>query len=247
MTVYNVFLMLMVMAGAGILGGMTNHLLLQKDDPLNTKCARSLVLGLVGSFLMPLLLRTISSDLIDKVTSVRFGTGIPFDFFVFASLCLVAAVMSRTVVEPAARRLLAEVERAKQESRDAKVLAAHAEEKISQAEPVLRKEMEAWTEPLSASTALALPPSPPEMPVDETDEELLQALTHERYSYRTVPAIASEVHGDETEIGKRLEKMREQALAGKHATLTRTLWFLTNKGHDWVTAKGLKAGPSNGR
>jgi hypothetical protein len=75
----------------------------------------------------------------------------------------------------------------------------------------------------------------------------LKALTHERYTYRTVPAIASEVQGDETEIGKRLEKMREQALAGKRATLTRTLWYLTNKGHDWLTTRSRTDGGSNGR
>jgi len=78
-------------------------------------------------------------------------------------------------------------------------------------------------------------------------EELLKTLTNERYSYRTVPGIASEVQGDEAEIGKRLEKMRDQALAGKRATLTRTLWFLTNKGHDWLTARSRIDGGSNGR
>ena len=247
MTIYNVILMLIVMAGAGVLGGSANHLLLQKDDPEHANRARSMVLGLVGSFFVPLLLKTISSDLIDKITTVRFGTGVPFDFFVFASLCLVAAVLSRTVVETIGQRLMSEVELAKQESRQAKALAVRAEDRISQAEPVLRKEMDEWTEPLPAGAALALPPSPPDIPVDETDEELLKTLTNEHYSYRTVPAIASEVQGDEAEIGKRLEKMREQALAGKRATLTRTLWFLTNKGHDWLTTRSRVDGGSNGR
>ena len=247
MTIYNVILMLTVMAGAGTLGGSANYLLLQKADPEHASRPRCLVLGLVGSFLMPLLLKTISSDLVDKITTVRFGTGIPFDFFVFASVCLVAAVLSRTLVETIGQRLLAEVEQAKQESRQAKTLAIRADDRISQAEPILRKEMDEWTEPLTAETALALPPSPPDVPVDETDEELLKTLTNERYSYRTVPAIATEVQGDETEIGKRLEKMREQALAGKRATLTRTLWYLTNKGHDWLTTRSRLDNGPNGR
>jgi len=247
MTGYNVILMLVVMAGAGFLGGAANHLLLQREDPENAKRSRSIILGLVASFLVPLLLRTISSDLIDKVTAIRLGSGIPFDFFVFASLCLVAAILSRTFVDTVTKRLLAEVERAKLDSRDAKNLATHAEEKISQAEPVLRNEMDTRTEPLPAAFPLALPSGPPDIPVDDADAQLLKALTHERYAYRTVAGIASDVQADESDVGKRLEKMREQALAGKRASLTRTLWFLTNKGHDLLTAKGLNGEPGRGR
>jgi len=249
MTSYNVTLIFVAMAGAGFLGGAANHLLLQKDDPENAKRSRSVVLGLVASFLVPLLLRTISSDLIDKVTTIRYGSGIPFDFFVFASFCLVAAIFSRTFVETVTKRLLAEVERAKQESKDAKTQAAIAQEKVSQAEPVLRKEMDEQSEPQAASARLVTPPAilVEDLPVDRADQELLQVLTSQRYSYRTVSGIATEVQADEAEVAKRLERMRDHALAGKRATPTRTLWFLTNKGHDWLAAQSLKTEHSRHR
>ena len=143
MTRYNIILLLVAMIGSGVLGGAANYLLLHKDDPEYAKRSRSFVMGLVASLLAPLFLKTISSDMIDKISNIRYGSGIPFDFFVFASFCLLAAVFSRTFAETVAKRLAAEVEKAKRESQDAQTRAALAEEKASQAEPVLRQEMEA--------------------------------------------------------------------------------------------------------
>ena len=151
MTRYNIILLLVAMIGSGLLGGAANFLLLHKDDPEYAKRSRSFVLGLVASLLVPLFLKTIASDMVDKITTIRYGSGIPFDFFVFASLCLLAAVFSRTFAETVAKRLAAEVEKAKRESQEAQTRAALAEERASQAEPVLRQEMEQRTEPLPES------------------------------------------------------------------------------------------------
>ena len=143
MTRYNIILLLVAMIGSGVLGGAANYLLLHKDDPEYAKRSRSFVLGLVASLLAPLFLKTISSDMVDKISTIRYGSGIPFDFFVFASFCLLAAVFSRTFAETVAKRLAAEVEKAKRESQEAQTRAALAEERASQVEPVLRQEMEA--------------------------------------------------------------------------------------------------------
>src|SRR5208283_3051846 len=123
MTRYNMILLLVAMIGSGVLGGAANFLLLHKDDPEYAKRSRSMVLGLVASLLTPIFLRTISSDMIDKISNIRYGSGVPFDFFVFASLCLLAAVYSRAVAETVAKKLSAEVEKAKRESKDARIRA----------------------------------------------------------------------------------------------------------------------------
>jgi hypothetical protein len=119
MTRYNIILLLVAMFGSGLLGGSANYLLLYKDDPEYANRSRSFVLGLVASLLAPLFLKTISTDMIDRISSIRYGSGIPFDFFVFASFCLLAAVFSRTFAESVAKRLAAEVEKAKRESQEA--------------------------------------------------------------------------------------------------------------------------------
>jgi hypothetical protein len=42
---------------------------------------------------------------------------------------------------------------------------------------------------------------------------------------------------EEPDAVRRLERMREQALAGKKTTPTRNLWFLTDKGCNWLEAQ----------
>ena len=237
MTRYNIILMLVAMIGSGLLGGAANFLLLHKDDPEYAKRSRSFVLGLVASLLVPLFLKAIASDMVDKITTIHYGSGIPFDFFVFASLCLLAAVFSRTFAETVAKRLAAEVEKAKRESQEAQTRAALAEEKASQTEPVLRQEMEQRTEPLPESARRSIPPALQDLPVDHTDRELLQALFHGQYSYRTVSSLAAEVQMEESDAVRRLERMREHAVAGKKTTPTRNLWFLTDKGCNWLDAQ----------
>ena len=87
MTRYNMILLLVAMIGSGVLGGAANYLLLHKDDPEYARRSRSFVLGLVASLLAPLFLKTFSSDMVDKISNIRYGSGVPFDFFVFTSFC----------------------------------------------------------------------------------------------------------------------------------------------------------------
>jgi hypothetical protein len=225
------------MIASGVLGGAANYLLLHKDDPEYAKRSRSFVLGLVASLLAPLFLKTVSSDMVDKITTIRYGSGIPFEFFVFVSFCLLVAVFSRTFAETVAKRLAAEVEKAKRESQEARTRATLAEDRASQVEPVLRQVMEERTEPLPESARNSIPPSLQDLPVDHADRELLKALLNGQYSYRTVSSLAEEVQMEEPDAVKRLERMREQALAGKKTTPTRNLWFLTDKGCNWLEAQ----------
>jgi hypothetical protein len=235
------------MLGSGLLGGTANYLLLHKDDPEYAKRSRSFVLGLVASLLAPLFLKTISSDMLDKISSIRYGSGVPFDFFVFTSFCLLVAVFSRTFAETVAKRLATEVEKAKRESKDAQTRAILAEERASEVEPMLRQEMEQRTEPLPESVRNTIPPSLQDLPVDHTDRELLRALFSGQYSYRTVSSLAEEVQMEEPDAVKRLERMREQALAGKKTTPTRNLWFLTDKGCNWLEAQVGSEGSPHSR
>ena len=237
MTRFNIFLLLVAMIVSGVLGGAANYLLLHKDDPEYAKRSRSFVLGLVAALLAPLFLKTVSSDMVDKITNIQYGSGIPFDFFVFAGFCLLVALFSRTFAETVAKRLGAEVEKAKRESQEAQARATLAEEKANEVEPMLRQEMEARTEPLPESAHNSIPPSLQDLPVDHADQGLLQALLSGQYSYRTVTSLAEEVQMQESDAVRRLERMREHALAGKKITPTRNLWFLTDKGCNWLEAQ----------
>jgi DNA-binding transcriptional ArsR family regulator len=136
-----------------------------------------------------------------------------------------------------AKRLAAEVEKATRESQDAQTRAALAEEKAREVEPVLRHEIELRTEPLPESARAGIPPSLQDLPVDHIDQALLKALLDGQYSYRSVSSLAEDVEMEESDAVKRLERMRELALAGKKITAARNLWFLTDKGCNWLEAQ----------
>lgn len=237
MTRYNIILLLAAMIGSGVLGGAANFLLLHKDDPVYAKRSRSFVLGLVAALLAPLFLKTISSEMVDKLSTIRFGEGVPFDFFVFIGFCLLTAMFSRTFAETVAKRLATEVEKASRESEEAQLRAMAAEEKAREVEPVLRQVMEERTEPLPASARAAIPLSLQDLPVDTKDRKLLRALSSGSYCYRTVGSLADEVAMADADTVRRLEKMREQSLAGKKTTDARSLWFLTDRGSNWLEAQ----------
>lgn len=247
MTRYNIILLLVAMIGSGLLGGAANYLLLHKDDPEYAKRSRSLILGLVASLLAPLFLKTISSDMLDRISTIHYGSGIPFDFFVFTSFCLLAAIFSRTFAETVAKRLAAEIEKAKRESQDAQTRAILAEEKAREVEPMLRHEIDLRTEPLPESARKCIPPSLQDLPVDQIDRVLLKALLDGQYSYRTVGSLAEEAEMEESDAVKRLERMRQQSLAGKKITAARNLWFLTDKGCNWLEAQATGDAPPHDR
>ena len=113
MTTYNVVLLLAAMIAAGVLGGMADHFLQPRDHREESSRSRSFVLGLVASFLVPLYLATVSSDLISRITSIRYGSGIPFAFLVFVGFCLLASLFSRPLAELVSLRLVAGAEKAK--------------------------------------------------------------------------------------------------------------------------------------
>src|SRR5208283_16978 len=93
------------------------------------------------------------------------------------------------------------------------------------------------TEPLPESARISIPPSLQDLSVDYTDRDLLKALLHGQYSYRTVSSLAAEVQMEEPDAVMHLERLRQQALAGKKTTPTRNLWFLTDKGCNWLEAQ----------
>jgi hypothetical protein len=99
---------------AGIFGGLVNYFTVnnQKEAGSSRKCWEAVLVGIAASFLVPLFLSMISSDLIvncrndDKY------------YFVFAGLCLVAGIFSRRFINSIGKKILDQVEMAKEKVND---------------------------------------------------------------------------------------------------------------------------------
>ena len=78
------FVILLVMISAGILGGVANYFLSERQkDSTRSEWGKYLVLGVIAALTVPLFLNMISSNLLEAARSR------PVDFFVFAGFCLI--------------------------------------------------------------------------------------------------------------------------------------------------------------
>src|SRR5437764_7659640 len=93
-----ILILILIMVGAGLLGGAVNYFLSQEIDPNQKYFGRSLWLGLAASFMVPLFLNMISSNLIDSIRGNAATPGDKSKLLVFAGFCIVAALSSRSFI-----------------------------------------------------------------------------------------------------------------------------------------------------
>jgi hypothetical protein len=101
------------MAAAGLFGGIINYFLDQDNSESDlrsnqTTLLKSLIIGVGASFLVPLFLAIISSDLVelDKLNQSK--------ILVFFGFCLIAAISSKKFIVTISERVLKEAREAKQ-------------------------------------------------------------------------------------------------------------------------------------
>ena len=133
-------IVLLIMIVAGVLGGVANYFLSDRQNEANPRdWAKYPILGVIAALTVPLFLNMISSNLLEAARTR------PVDFFVFAGFCLIYVVASRRVFENVANKLLNQMDQMKREMVQIKQQRAEA------SAPALRDEPAALTEmPLPA-------------------------------------------------------------------------------------------------
>src|SRR6266849_838261 len=105
---YFVPILIAVMLAAGMVGGLLNYYMTQSADPEHTSILKSLLAGICASFLVPLFLNMISSNLIDAIRGGANASSDVSKLFVFAGFCLIAAISSSAFIRTLSDRVLAE-------------------------------------------------------------------------------------------------------------------------------------------
>ena len=106
----HLILILGIMVATGLLGGLANFFLNERDtgSPWRT-AGKHMVLGVVAALTVPLFLNMMSSHLLE---ATRLKSS---DLFVFAGFCLLYVVVSRRFFENIAARLIGQVEQVRRE------------------------------------------------------------------------------------------------------------------------------------
>ena len=214
------FALAAIILTAGVFGGLFNYYMAAQADADNTSMPRYIIGGLAGSFLVPLVLHLVSSDLLTKISEN------PSGLFIFGGYCLIAAWASRFALTTVTDRILQEAQTARKRA-DEMMTELHLLQR--ELEPILEMETESDAQPQPQ-------PLSPEDELDVTTANVLTALGNGRYIFRSMNGLSSETELDEHTLDKTLGIIVARDLGGKVLSKKGTRWFITQKGRIYLAA-----------
>lgn len=203
-----------IMILAGVLGGIANYFLSDRQGELSSRDGfKYATLGVIAALTVPLFLNMLSSNLLEAARTR------PVDFFVFAGFCLIYVVASRRLFENAANKLLSQIDQVKRDVNHLK-----QQKREAPAPVVVREEPPAVaTEPSRAE--------PPKESLSYNDVEILRAIAEENYVYGNLAGLT-----DKTGLGRELVSNRLTVL--KNLGIIETRISDKNVLHWYVSPKG---------
>lgn len=164
-------IILLIMVAAGVLGGVANYYLSERQgDAVRRDWRKYLTLGVIAALTVPLFLNMISSNLLEAARTR------PVDFFVFAGFCLIYVVASRRVFENVANRLLGQMDQMKREM-------VQIKEQQSEKAFVAREDVLVAAEPVAPVPPSPKPAEVPKETLSYNDIEILRALNEDSYVF----------------------------------------------------------------
>lgn len=220
MTNYLIIIFIITLC-SGFFGGLINFLQLEYDEHTWLAFLKSTIVGIGASFVVPLFLQTISSDLITQC-----GTDNKY-YFVYAGFCLIASIFSKRFLDTVAESVIKKAENAERKAKEAVEIANDNEEKI---------------------TAIVDKNSEPDFPIEIDSDQLqlfkddirskvrvdirniINVFKNSKYTYRSSSGIAKEIGSDLMVVEIILEEMETIGYVKKFPSIGKVLWTLTKKG-----------------
>jgi len=212
----HIFILATVMLLAGIFGGLVNYYLYGDKDPDAASLPRFLVVGVGASFLVPVVLDMVNSELVLE------SQGDPSRLLIFTGFCLISALLSRFFIDNLSDRILSEAQAAKQRSEE-----TQQNLRIIQSEllPLIDTETE-------QDTAQEEDPHVPMAndELDVTSTQVLKILSSGRFIFRSLAGVCREANQEESTVLKTLHVLVNRSLAGKVSGKNGVRWHITEKG-----------------
>ncbi len=183
----NLWTLLGIMTLAGAFGGLINYFIERRDNPERSSVVRSLVVGIGASYLVPLFLNMISSNLMQQL---ELDAG---KLLVFIGFCLIAAITSSAFIRSLSDRVLKEASEAKRLSK----------ELHDAMMPIVLRETEAAPEEVRTGKPLEAASFDPET------SEVLFALASGKYAWRTVDGLHQQTSIDPIAVETHLKNLLE--------------------------------------
>jgi hypothetical protein len=195
---------------AGVLGGFVNYYLNYREGAAYVQLKKSVVVGVGASFVVPVFLSMVSSDVISA------SRDDPYRLFFFFGLCVLAAISSRAFIKSLSERVLKEL---KEEVDEVK-------EEIA---PLVEKETEEDSEESEFVSDDA--------PSDARAVDILRPLVKSQYTLRSLVGIASETKLPPNEVRKVLDDVTVKGYAVQTTGKRGLRWYITKKGKRYLKSQ----------
>lgn len=213
-------MVLLIMVAAGVLGGVANYFLSDRQDDTGRRdWGKFLILGVIAALTVPLFLNMISSNLLEAARTR------PVDFFVFAGFCLIYVVASRRVFENVANKLMGQMDQMRREM--VQIKQQRQEAAVPMPVVALREELTT----VVAEAPVAIKPEVVRESLSYNDIEILRALAEDSYVYGNLVGLT-----DKTGLARDLVSTRLTVL--KNFGIIETRINDKNVLHWYVSPKG---------
>ncbi|WP_419810393.1 YEATS-associated helix-containing protein [Bacterioplanoides sp.] len=211
----HIFILATVMLLAGIFGGLVNYYLYGDKDPDAASLPRFLVVGVGASFLVPVVLDMVNSELVLE------SQGDPSRLLIFTGFCLISALLSRFFIDNLSDRILNEAQVAKSRS-----------EEVQQNLRVIQNELLPLIDTETEQDMSSADPQVEEASndLDVTSAQVLKILSSGRFIFRSLAGVCREANEEESNILKTLHVLTTRSLAGKVSGKNGVRWHITEKG-----------------
>ncbi|WP_420590639.1 YEATS-associated helix-containing protein [Bacterioplanoides sp.] len=211
----HIFILATVMLLAGIFGGLVNYYLYGEKDPDAASLPRFLVVGVGASFLVPVILDMVNSELVLE------SQGDPSRLLIFTGFCLISALLSRFFIDNLSDRILNEAQVAKSRS-----------EEVQQNLRTIQNELLPLIDTETEQDMANADPQVVEMndELDVTSAQVLKILSSGRFIFRSLAGVCREANEEESTILKTLHVLTTRSLAGKVSGKNGVRWHITEKG-----------------
>jgi len=228
--------LILVMVLFGLLGGVVNFIYIY---PKNKKGARpfsdllkSLVTGIAASFMVPVFLNMISSNL------VRESETDPIKLVVFAGFCVIASASSKSFITGISGKVLEKVSKVEEDVQAVK----------TEIKPVILKHTEPDAANIpgytSGGTDSSLVPEP-DSRLDEARIKILEKLSDSDYAFRTINGLAKDANLEPELVRECLQDCISSGLAGIIDNGMGIRFYITEDGQAHLMSLNGKAGTVN--
>ena len=195
---------------AGAFGGFVFGIN-QKDDKNLFSVLTHTITGILGGFIIPLLLQLISSDILSWVTLPDFEIQ---KYLIFVAFCGLGGFSSNSLLPAISNKLLNQLQEVKNEATTANRKVDEIQQLISEPEEnenELQKKMDNGN-------------------ISEDEEKIIKALSSSKYYLRSISGIKKDTNLDNEILTDKLNEMQKKKIIGsKTGELNNKLYFIEPK------------------